>query len=95
VIFVNTLHISRKKVWKLYVCVADETYTLKRYKLKSVKQGKVQFIYKKAFDHLPFSVPHNGALTDEEPTTEVNIAPVKINTCNRDSYLCGYGNQYS
>jgi hypothetical protein len=91
VIFVNTLHISRKKIWNLYICVTDKTYTLKRYKLKSMKEGKLRYIYKNAFDHLPFSLPSNSVLADGEPTTEVNIALVKISTCNRDSFLCGYG----
>ena len=92
-IYVNTLRISRKKIWKLYVCVTDETYTLKRYKLVSMKQGKLQYIYKKAFDHLPFTVPPDSALTGEEPTTEVNITLVKSKACNTDSCFCGYGNQ--
>jgi hypothetical protein len=91
--YVNTLHCSRKKIWKLYICVTDETYMLKRYKLVSRKQGKVQYIYKRAFDHLPFTVPRDSALTNDKPTTVVNIALVAINACNTDSCLCGYGNQ--
>jgi len=89
---INTLHFSRKKIWKLYVCVTDETYTLKRYKLKSVKQGKVRYIYKSAFDHLPFTVPRDSALTNDKPTTVVNIALVAISACNTDICLCGYRN---
>ena len=81
------------KIWKLYDCVTDETYTLKRYKLTSMKQGKVQYIYKKAFDHLPFTVPRGSALTVDEPTAVVNIALVVISACNTDSCLCGYGSQ--
>jgi hypothetical protein len=91
--YVNALFFSRNKTWKLYVCVTDETYTLKRYKLKSMKRGKVRYIYKRAFDHLPFTVPHGSSLTDDEPATVVNIALVAINACNTDSCLCSYGNQ--
>nr|QTW21094.1 telomerase reverse transcriptase isoform 1 [Prorhinotermes simplex] len=47
----------------------DQTYTLKKYKLVCMKKRKLQYIYKKAFDHLPIVVPHNSALTGEEPTT--------------------------
>jgi hypothetical protein len=60
-----------------------------------MKQGRLQYIYKKAFDHLPFAVPRDSTLTDEEPPAVVNIALAKISTCSTDSCLCGYENQQS
>jgi len=59
----------------------------------SMKQGKMRYIYKRAFDHLPFTVPHGSSLTDDKPTTVVNIALFAISACNTDSFLCGYVNQ--
>jgi hypothetical protein len=73
-------------------CVTGRTYVLKRYKFSTVKKGKLQYIFRQAFDHLPCIVPRNSVQTDAECTTVVKTAFAKVYKCYVDNCFCGCEN---